>query len=182
MTIFVKVRMTKKGGKKKLRGQLFWNRIELFNTSSIPLLITLSCNICKMDVIPLVFSPYSVNAEVKFKDLSKHSFTAKEKLWMCEELEGLHDETDDTIVSIEEAADRYYIPLCDMAVWLSRYRRGQDQVNNHYDSPVDDDGVARITNYVNNSGVVDGVAPNQDDMKGMLYDVLAKHSNPKSHS
>ena len=135
-----------------------------------------------MDVIPLVFSPYSVNAEVKFKDLSKYSFTAKEKLWMCEELEGLHDETDDTIVSIEEAADRYCIPLCDMAVWLSRYRRGQDQVNNHYDSPVDDDGVARITNYVNNSGVVDGVAPNQDDMKGMLYDVLAKHSNPKSHS
>jgi hypothetical protein len=74
--------MTKKGGKKKLRGQLFWNRIELFNTSSIPLLITLLCNICKMDVIPLVFSPHSVNAEVNFKDLSKHSFTAKEKLWM----------------------------------------------------------------------------------------------------
>lgn len=79
----------------------------------------------------MIFMPLvSTRQGGKYRDLSEHAFTAAEKNWLCEEIEGIHNtlQNENEPITVTTLSNRYNIPRTTVQTWYNRRKSSHNKI------------------------------------------------------
>ena len=118
---------------------------------------------------PSIYRGVHLRGYTKYMNLNDHSFTALEKLWICEEIRGFHfnDNKPPTFATI---CQRHGIPNYRLRKWLQLFRTNKlIKLADLSDCLFDDTSLIVIQTYLSN--------PTQENDEVVLHDLLLTEMN-----
>ena len=98
---------------------------------------------------PLIFVPLNLRSGLKYRRLSRHIFSASDKLWVCQHLlVSCSDLDTDLMPAVRIFCGLYNIKLQVIIDWLKLYSDGGN-LNNPTMCPIDEEGVNSIHQVIN---------------------------------